>query len=120
MLKLEIKLDEEKVRAEQKYSPAAIYSALDKAFLKHHFRKEELADGTLCYYGNGQARDYGTFGRLITSLKDQDWFTPYLSNGSGTIAMTGRMRRTLPWKMCFTITPTGRAPHNGSKRSAAL
>lgn len=47
MLKLEIKLDEEKVRAEQKYSPAAIYSVLDKAFLKHHFRKEELADGTL-------------------------------------------------------------------------
>lgn len=78
MLKLEIKLDDEKVRAEQKYSPAAIYSVLDKAFLKHHFRKEELADGTLCYYGNGLARDYGTFGRLITSLKDKNWFVPYL------------------------------------------
>ena len=44
-LKLEIKLDEEKVRAEQKYSPAAIYSVLDKAFLKHHFRKMERSAG---------------------------------------------------------------------------
>lgn len=78
MLKLEIKLDEQKVRAEGKYSPAAIYDALDRTFSKYRFRREALADGTLCYYGNGLARDYGTFGRLITSLEDKDWFVPYL------------------------------------------
>lgn len=68
MLKLEIKLDEQKVQAEGKYSSAAIYDALDRTFSKYRFRREVLADGTLCYYGNGLARDYGTFGRLITSL----------------------------------------------------
>ena len=66
MLKLEIKLDEQKVQAEGKYSPAAIYDALDRTFSKYRFRREVLA------------RDYGTFGRLITSLKDKDWFVPYL------------------------------------------
>ena len=78
MLKLEIKLDDRKIQADHKYSSAAIYGALDKTFSKYHFRREDLADGTLCYYGNGQARDYGTFGRLITTLKDKDWFVPYL------------------------------------------
>lgn len=78
MLKLEIKLDDRKIQADHKYSSAAIYGALDKAFSKYHFRREDLADGTLCYYGNGQARDYGTFGHLITTLKDKDWFVPYL------------------------------------------
>lgn len=66
MLKLEIKLDDEKVRAEQKYSPAAIYDALDRTFSKYRFRREVLADGTLCYYGNGL---HGTMGRSGGSLR---------------------------------------------------
>ena len=119
MLKLEIKLDEQKVRAEGKYSPAAIYDALDRAFSKYRFRREVLADGTLCYYGNGLARDYGTFGRLITSLKDKDWFVPYLVKWLWYNS-DGKTKRTLPSRMCCTTTPIGRAPHNGSKRSTAL
>lgn len=79
MLKLEFKLDEQKIVAEQKYSMEAIYAAADSAFRKYRFRKEILEDGTVCYWGNGRPEDYGAFGRLITSLKDKPWFLDNLS-----------------------------------------
>lgn len=78
MLKLEMKFNDAQITAENKYTPAGIRAAVDKAFAKYQFRREELADGTVCYYGNGRTTDYGIFGRLITSLKDKDWCLPYL------------------------------------------
>ena len=60
MLKLEIKFNDAQMRAEHKYAPEAIYAALDKSFAKYNFRRETLSDGTICYYGNGTPRDYGT------------------------------------------------------------
>ena len=59
MLKVEIKLNEKQIEHDAKYSKNSIYQAIDKAFIKYDFRKEKLADGTVCYYGNGNARDYG-------------------------------------------------------------
>ena len=78
MLKLEIKFDDTRMWEERKYAPEAIYAAVDKAFAKYHFPKETLSDGTVCYCGTGMARDYGTFGRIITTLKDKEWFMDYL------------------------------------------
>ncbi len=78
MLKMEIRFNDSQITADSRYTPAAICDAVDRAFSKYHFRKEILSDGTICYYGNGQSRDYGIFGRLITTLKDKDWFVPYL------------------------------------------
>ena len=78
MLKLEIKFNDAQMRAEHKYAPESIYAALDKSFTKYGFRRETLSDGTICYYGNGMPRDYGTFGWLITTLKDKEWFMAYL------------------------------------------
>ncbi len=49
-----------------------------RAFAKYHFPKQTLPDGTVCYCGTGMARDYGTFGRIITTLKDKEWFMAYL------------------------------------------
>lgn len=79
MLKLEVKFDVTQMQADSRYAPEAIYAALDKAFSKYHFRKETFSDGTICYYGNGMSRDYGIFGRLITTLKDKEWFMAYLT-----------------------------------------
>ena len=79
VLKLEIKLDVAKIEAERRYSPESLYNAIDKVFQKYGFRKECTADGTICYYGTGQKQDYGIFGRIITSLKDKDWFMSYLT-----------------------------------------
>ena len=78
MLKLEIKFNDAQMQSDHKYAPESIYAALDKSFAKYHFRRETVSDGTICYYGNGMARDYGTFGRLITTLKDKEWFMAYL------------------------------------------
>lgn len=79
MLKLEMKLDAEQIAQAQKYTPQAVQASVDKAFLKYGFRKEVQTDGTVCYYGTGAAKDYGIFGRLITTLKDKDWFMPYVT-----------------------------------------
>ncbi len=79
MLKLEIKIDDKKVEQEGKYPVASIYNAVDKAFMKYDFKKEILKDGTFCYYGNGMSKDYGIFGRIITTLKEKEWFMNYLT-----------------------------------------
>ena len=78
MLKLEIKFGDAKIQANRKYAPETIYAAVDRAFAKYHFPKQTLPDGTVCYCGTGMARDYGTFGRIITTLKDKEWFMAYL------------------------------------------
>jgi len=78
MLKLEMKLNSTQILQEAKYQPDSILNAVDKAFSKYQFKREIMADGTLCYYGNGRPKDYGTFGRLIATLKDKEWFLPYL------------------------------------------
>lgn len=78
MLKLEIKLDDKQIIADGKYTCEKVYDAIDKAFSTFQFRKEIYEDGTICYYGNGKPRDFGGFGRLITSLKDREWFMEYL------------------------------------------
>ena len=118
MLKLEIKFDDTRMREDRKYAPEAIYAAVDKAFAKYHFPKETLSDGTVCYCGTGMARDYGTFGRIITTLKDKEWFMDYLVKWLwyNSDATTEKMRQTLPWRMYSTTTPTGKVQRDGQKR----
>ena len=78
MLKLEIKLNERLVEQEAKYPLQSIYQTLDKMFGKYNLSKSILVDGTVCYRGSGNNQDYGAFGLLITTLKDKEWFVPYL------------------------------------------
>ena len=63
----------------EKYAPQAIQASVDNAFGNYGFRKETQSDSTVCYYGSGAAKDYGIFSRLITTLKDKDWFMSYVS-----------------------------------------
>ena len=79
MLKLEIKMDENKIEAEKKYNAASIYQALEKAFASYHLRKESRPDGTIFFYGSGSPKDYGAFGCIITSLKEKAWFMDYVT-----------------------------------------
>ena len=78
MLKLEIKFDEIKMQSDHSYTSESVYKTLDNIFLKYDFHKEILEDGTVSYSGNGMSCDYAIFGRLITKLKDEDWFMRYL------------------------------------------
>lgn len=47
MLKLEVKLDENKINREQRYSVASIYQTLEKVFNSYHLRKDSAPDGTI-------------------------------------------------------------------------
>ena len=78
MLKLEIKMDEEKIKEEKKYTSELIYQTIDKAFLKHQLRKEVEPDGTRVFYGTGNKYDYGAFGLLIKTLSEKTWFMDYV------------------------------------------
>lgn len=78
MLKLEIKLDEEKIRSEGKYVPDSLYKTLVNLFSNYQLDCSTEPDGTLFFVGRGQARDYGSFGKLITTLKNQPWFMEYV------------------------------------------
>ena len=79
MLKLEIKMDEDKILADQKYRVESIYQALEQAFARYKLGKTKEPDGTLCFVGNGNPKDYGAFGCIITSLKEKAWFMDYVT-----------------------------------------
>ena len=49
MLKLEIKLDEFKIKSEHKYDANSIYRTLEKSFLKHDIPMIQECDGTLVF-----------------------------------------------------------------------
>ena len=78
MLKLEIKLDESKIKSENKYDANSIYRTLEKSFLKHDIPMIQECDGTLVFRGKGHPSDYGAFGGIIPRLKEKDWFMDYV------------------------------------------
>lgn len=79
MLKLEIKMDREKILADRKYRVESIYQALEKAFERYSLDKIQESDGTLFFVGSGNPKDYGAFGSIITSLKEKAWFMDYVT-----------------------------------------
>ena len=79
MLKLQIKLDDDKILTEKKYSAESIYQALEKTFANYQLRKEEGSNGAIFFCGNGNPEDYGAFGFIITALKDKSWFMDYVT-----------------------------------------
>ena len=78
MLKLEIKMDEEKIIADQKYRVESIYQVLKSVFSRYGLKRTEKPDGTMSFVGSGNPKDYGAFGAIITSLKEKDWFIDYV------------------------------------------
>ena len=78
MLKLEIRLDQDKIRSEGKYAPDSLYQTLIHAFDKEQLDHAVEQDGTMVFTGRGRKKDYGCFGKLITALKKQAWFMEYV------------------------------------------
>jgi hypothetical protein len=71
MTKMQILLDEDKIKREKKYSVQKIYAFIDAVFLdKCKLRKD--ADGY--YTGTGKAGDLSRFGRANYLLSNQPWF----------------------------------------------
>lgn len=78
MIKIEFRLDEERIIQEGKYEPEKIFSSIDRAFSKYNFPKEISEDGTICYSGTGSRDDFGNLGSLVISLHKTEWFMEYV------------------------------------------
>lgn len=74
MLKMMICMDCNKVNIGKKYSIDAIHSTIDSMFEKLELLCQEKTPELRVYRGNGDAKDYGRFGRIVNILKRQEWF----------------------------------------------
>ena len=73
MIKMIIKMDDEKIRNSEKYELERIYSALDKVFEKEGISRKETVSG-IEFSGQGNSTDIAYFGMIMLGLKDQPWF----------------------------------------------
>lgn len=78
LIKVEMKLNKERILDDGEYTPERIMKGVDNAFAKHGFRKEILEDGTICFWGNRQSDDFAKFGGLVVALHKTEWFMPYV------------------------------------------
>lgn len=70
MLKLEIVLNRDKIRADGKYEWAAMQASLDMLFKQKGLRRAGLG----IYVGSGKPDDYAKFWSIIWALAKKDWF----------------------------------------------
>jgi hypothetical protein len=74
MLKMIIRMNEDKINIEKKYRLDGIYQTINSSFAKMGLPRMEDASGSLVYRDNGHAKDYGRFGKIVNTLKKQPWF----------------------------------------------
>lgn len=74
MLKMIIRMDDNKINIENKYRLDGIYQTINNAFSKMGLSRIEDASGSLVYCDNGHIADYGRFGKIVNTLKRQPWF----------------------------------------------
>ena len=48
-------------------------------FSRYKLNHIQDAGGTMCFTGNGNPKDYGAFGSIITSLGEKEWFMDYVT-----------------------------------------
>ena len=76
MIKMIIKMNEDKIKGGNEYTLERIYSGLDKVFAGFGFSGEPV-NGCIEYKGNSEPSDFGKFGRIYNGLRKQKWFTDY-------------------------------------------
>ena len=78
MYKMIIRLNEDKIRGENKIDLKTIYEKLDGIFKKRGFSLS-LDNNLRVYSGTDSAADYPNLGIILNGLKKQDWFVSNLS-----------------------------------------
>ena len=79
MLKMIIRMNDDKITHENKYNLEGIYKAIDNTFFNMGFHRAMNDSDYLVYCDNGNSRDYGLFGRIVNFLKKQTWFMENVS-----------------------------------------
>jgi hypothetical protein len=71
MIKMQIKMDEKKIKREGRYSLQRIYGTLDDYFV-NRLNIPKGSDGF--YIGTGSPLDFGNFGVAMVTLGKKPWF----------------------------------------------
>lgn len=79
MLKMIIRMNDDKIIAENKYHLDGIYSTLNNVFHTAGLPRMEDGSGALVYRDCGRARDFSLFGKIVNTLKRQAWFMDNVS-----------------------------------------
>ena len=74
MLKMRIRMDDDKIMTEKKYYLDGIYSTINNTFLTMGLLRIEDGSGALVYRDCGRTRDFSLFGKIVNTLKKQAWF----------------------------------------------
>lgn len=89
MLKLEIVMNEEKIRKESDYDINEILNTLDSTFSQYNLPCKEKQQNKRVYVSNSSEKDFANFWSIILKLEEEKWFTQnikkwfwYNSNGS--------------------------------------
>ena len=74
MLKMLIRMDEDKITTEKKYHLDGIYSTINNTFSSMGFHRIDDNSGALVYRDCGRPADFSLFGKVVNTLKKQTWF----------------------------------------------
>ena len=115
MLKMVIRMNDDKITAENKYRLDGIYNTINHTFQTVGLPRMEDGSGALVFRDCGRARDFSLFGRIVNTLKRQTWFMDNVSvwrlchrQGSGYISddklatadiydLMDELSRQFPW-----------------------
>ena len=79
MLKMVIRMNDDKITAENKYRLDGIYNTINHTFQTVGLPRMEDGSGALVFRDCGRARDFSLFGRIVNTLKRQTWFMDNVS-----------------------------------------
>ena len=78
MIKMIIRMNDNKIEIEKKYTLERVYAGLDRIFAGYGYSREDV-DGNMEYKGNCDPRDFAKFGRIYNGLRKQEWFSENVS-----------------------------------------
>ncbi len=78
MIKMIIRMNDNKIEIEKKYTLERVYAGLDRIFAGYGYSREDV-DGNLEYKGSCDPRDFAKFGRIYNGLRKQEWFSENVS-----------------------------------------
>lgn len=73
MIKMIIKMDDDRIRSHAEYTLDKVYSALDRIFSQKGMKRTDTERG-IEYKGLGSNSDFAHFGNIILGLKEKSWF----------------------------------------------
>lgn len=76
MIKMEIKINEEKLQRQRGLSAATVYKKIDAKFLERDIVKQ----GTGVYVEGEGRDDLSSFCMIMRELRDAKWFYPYIAD----------------------------------------